>query len=463
VGAVSYFVKQLEQVCKLRGTHAVMAPLVQTFLEEILFEKKTTLYDQALVSRLADSDVGEHLRAVFVPLIRARTTTVQKRLPETAPIALSGWKPYQVTHSERHPVLQASRTLFNLVPCNRELEVAVANFVNRAGDVAAFAKNAGPQCLRIDYLATGSRLSFYTPDFFVRSKEGHYYLVETKGREDKDVPRKAKAAMAWCESASTKQCKWEYVYVPQGVFERLTGDTMAALARTCQPALTALIESEDTSAQMPLFAAAARAEAEELEKAPELKGIVDEATIHALPPRYRKAVEQATMLFRFFENKEGMNYAPVFNALLGSLDEAARGLLVRRLQPAMPSKVPDQKTWLDPCLRDADRRMQTHYQNMAQNLKRTLVFNNGIMPLGLLRSCMEYALNDNTKIDGVFQAVKEKFKVAGGRDLLAAVTRIYDFRNTRVAHQEKEITDPKEAQQNLVGWINGLKALTEAA
>jgi len=60
VGAVSYFVKQLEQVCKLRGTHTALAPLVQTFLEEILFEKKTNLYDQALVSRLGDSDVGEH-------------------------------------------------------------------------------------------------------------------------------------------------------------------------------------------------------------------------------------------------------------------------------------------------------------------------------------------------------------------------------------------------------------------
>jgi type III restriction enzyme len=462
VGAVSYFVKQLEQVCKLRGTHAALAPLVQTFLEEMLFEKKTNLYDQSLVSRLGDSDVGEHLRAVFVPLIRARTTMVQKRAPETTPVALSSWKAFQVTHSERHPVHQANRTLFNLVPCNRELEVAVAKFVDHAGDVAAFAKNAGPQCLRIDYLASGSRLAFYTPDFFVRSKEGHYYLVETKGREDKDVPRKAKAAVAWCEAASTKKCRWEYVYVPQGVFERLTGDTLAALARTCQPALQALIESDDTSLQMPLFAAAAQAEADEREKAPEMKGIVDEATLQALPPRYRKAVEQATMLFRFFENKEGMNYSPVFNALLGSLDEAARGLLVRRLQPAMPAKVPDQKTWFEPYLRDTDRRMQPHFEKMAQKLKSTLVFNNGIMPLGLLRDCMEYALNDNTKIDGVFQAVKEKFKVAGGRELLAIVTRIYDFRNTRVAHQEKETNDPKEAQQHLVGWIKGLKALTEA-
>jgi hypothetical protein len=72
---------------------------------------------------------------------------------------------------------------------------------------------------------------------------------------------------------------------------------------------------------------------------------------------------------------------------------------------------------------------------------------------------MEYALNDNTKIEGVFHAVKLKFKVAA----ICSVqfTGIYDFRNTRVAHQEKEITNPKEAEQNLIGWIKGLRALTE--
>jgi type III restriction enzyme len=173
--------------------------------------------------------------------------------------------------------------------------------------------------------------------------------------------------------------------VPQGVFERLTGDTFGALTRTCQPALKTVIDSEDTSDQLPLFAAAARAEAAEDDKAPQLKGIVDDAILQALPPRYRKAAEQATMLFRFFENMEGMNYSPVFTALLGSLDVAARGLIVRRLEPAMPATVPDQKTWFDPYLRDADRRSQPRYEKIAQNLKRTLVFNNGIMPLGLLR------------------------------------------------------------------------------
>ena len=462
VGAVSYFVREFEQICKLRGTHAVLAPLVQTFLEQILFEKKTDLYDPAIISRLGDSDVAEHLRAVFVPLIRARTTTTETRTPDTAPIAISTWRPFQVTHSERHPVIPANNTLFNLVPCNRELEVAVANFIDHASDVAAFAKNAGPQCLRIDYLAAGSRLAFYTADFFVRSKVGHCYLVETKGREDKDVARKAKAAIAWCEAASTEKCLWEYIYVPQGVFERLTGDSIAALARTCQPALANLLGEEDKSAEMPLFAAAAQAEVAKQEKSPELEGIVDDKTLQALPPRYRKAVEQATMLYRFFENKEGINYSPVFTALLGSLDEAARGLILRRLQPAMPPKVPDQKTWFDPYLGSTDRRTQPHFQRVAQNLKRTLVFNNGIMPLGLLRDCMEFALNDNTKIDGVFVTVREKFKVTGARNLLAALTRIYEFRNTHVAHQEKEITNPKEARRHLIEWIEGLKALSES-
>ncbi len=272
IGAVSYYVKQLEIICKLRGLHPILAPLIQTFLEEILFEQKTTLFDPALVARLADSDVGEHLRAVFVPLIRSRTTTSEERLIAEPPKSLNAWKPYQVTLSERRPALEAVKTLFNLVTCNRELEVAVAKFCDRAPDVAAFAKNAGPQCLRIDYLANGDRLAFYTPDFFVRTIDGHYYLVETKGREERDVPLKAKAAIAWCKAASgmttevattnpnvrsadfsqQKAGTWHYLYIPQGVFERMAGDTVAELARACAPALQNLLQSEEFQ-DLPLF------------------------------------------------------------------------------------------------------------------------------------------------------------------------------------------------------------------
>ncbi|MDI6776675.1 MAG: hypothetical protein QMD03_05445 [Syntrophales bacterium] len=41
-----------------------------------------------------------------------------------------------MTHSVHHPAVPAEHTLFNLVPCNRELEVAMTQFLDRAPDVA---------------------------------------------------------------------------------------------------------------------------------------------------------------------------------------------------------------------------------------------------------------------------------------------------------------------------------------
>ncbi|WP_205370855.1 DEAD/DEAH box helicase [Thermoleptolyngbya sp. PKUAC-SCTB121] len=451
VGAVSYYVKQLETICKLRGLHPILAPLIQTFLEEILFEQKTTLFDPALVARLADSDVGEHLRAVFVPLIRSRTTTTEERLMVEPPKSLNAWKPYQVTLSERRPALEAAKTLFNLVTCNRELEVAVAKFCDRAPDVAAFAKNAGSQCLRVDYLANGDRLAFYTPDFFIRTLDGHYYLVETKGREDRDVPLKAKAAIAWCEAASSETTQWHYLYIPQGVFERMAGDTIAELARACAPALQNLLQSEEFQ-DLPLFVNLGQVD----EEASEVDSLIDPAILNALPSRYRRAADQSVMLYRFFENKEGMNYAPVFTALLGSIDEVAKGFLVRRLQPEMPVTVEDQKAWFAPYLGGVDRKSEDYYRKLAQNLKRTLVFNNGLSLIGLLRSCLDYALNDTTKIGGVFEALQTQLRFQGGRKFLETVTRINDFRNTYIAHQEQELTDKNLAEQELKIWIEAL-------
>jgi type III restriction enzyme len=300
-------------------------------------------------------------------------------------------------------------------------------------------------------------LAFYTPDFFARTENGNYYLVETKGREDVDVPRKARAAVAWCESASTKNCKWEYVYVPQGVFGRMTGNSFEELVRTCQPALENVLQSEQLEERFPLFAGVLEPE----EERPELKDLVDEATLKALPSRYQKAVEQAAMLFRFLENKQGINFASVFNPLLGSLDEAAKGLILRKLQNDLPPTVPEQKAWFSPYLEDVDQPLRNHLEKMASNLKRTLVFNNGLSPVGLLRSCLEYALDEKTKLGGVFASVKSHFSFSNAADLLTQVAEINDFRNTYVAHQEKELADSRLAKTHLGKWIGGLRSIVE--
>lgn len=452
VGAITFYEQELEYICKIRNTHLVLGPLLQTFFEKILFERESSIFDSTLAARLSNDDVREHVRAIFVPLIMQKILREQIRAPESEPISITSWKPFQVTSSERRPVLPSPRTVFNLVPCNRTLEVAFTEFCTRAEDVTAFAKNAGPQCLRIDYLSGGMRLAFYTSDFLVRTTDGLCYLVETKGRVDRDVPIKARAAKEWCRSASKKPSRWEYVYVPEEVFYRFHGNSIDELARTCAPALKQLLEERTAADTMPLFAGLMG----DWERIDETQDVVDGKLLEAFPPRLRKAADEAISLYRFFEKKTEVNYAPVFAALFGIIDDLSRSILLQRLTPAMPPNMIEQRSWFDPYFGEADPRTVPHFKEMARNLRKTLVYQSGVSPIGLLRSCMDYALNDNTKLTGVFEAVKKAFRIKGSQQVFEQVQGINNFRNTRVAHQQKPLKDQKETKQALKEWILGV-------
>ena len=177
----------------------------------------------------------------------------------------------------------------------------MTHFADQAPDVAAFCKDAGPQSLRIDYLTATGRIAFYTPDFLVRLFGGGYLLVETKGREDQDVPAKARAAVAWCRAASTKKLKWDYLYVLQGVMGKLSSNRIEDLVRTCAPALANLLKEED-DVQLPLpFGETPDVTETMLEK------FISAEDLASLPSRYRKAVEHAVTLYQFTEKKKDIS------------------------------------------------------------------------------------------------------------------------------------------------------------
>ncbi len=449
--ALSFFVQELEAACHVRNMHTVLAPLLQTFLGEMLFGENVSLVDKRLTGRLADQDVREHIRAVFIPLIRRRTVKTEKRRSAGTRDSLSKWRPYQATFSETRPVRKAAKTVFNLVPCNRSLEVATSDFLDRASDVSAFAKNAGPQALRIDYLTADHRLAFYSPDFFVRDAEGAHYIAETKGRQDNDVPRKAEAAIEWCKSASRSGGSWSYVFVPQAVMEGLTSSRFADLVRASAPALQNLLSETTRAPELPLFGEGAKEKAEEFYSA---------ATLAKLSPRERKAAEDAAELFRYFENKsEGPNFAPVLNVLLGPFDEAAKSMILGLLRAAVPSDRRLQEVWFDPNMEKIAKRDLRHYQGMATNLRRALLFGNLHSAIGLLRSCLDFALNDMTGLDGVFGAVRTSFRLPGSRKLLERIAEVNDVRNTYVAHHEKDLTDKAIARQQLKAWVETLSLI----
>ena len=91
----------------------------------------------------------------------------------------------------------------------------------------------------------------------------------------------------------------------------MAGDTITELARACAPALQNLLQAEEFQ-DLPLFVNFGQID----DEATAVDSLIDLAILNALPSRYRRAADQAVMLYRFFENKEGMNYAPVFTSLL---------------------------------------------------------------------------------------------------------------------------------------------------
>lgn len=449
IGAISFYREELEHIAKIRGTHGLLAPLLETFITEILFQEKVTLFDPRLLGRLASMDVREHIRATFVPLILARTTIKEERMAQSGGLSVSSWKPFQVTHSVHHPAIHGDKTLFNLVPCNRDFEVAMTHFLDHAPDIAAFCKNAGPQALRVDYLTGNGQLSLHTPDFIIRLLDNSYVLCETKGRVDKDVPLKASAAVSWCKAASQSGVKWQYLYVPEGTFEHLSDNRVEMLIRTCAPALQDVL-SETVQPQLTLpFGEAGTVQND-------LKEFIAPVDFAHLPSRYQKAVEQSVTIFRFLENKAHVSFAPIFTPLLGPLDESAKGVLLDFLGKNVPDDRIKQRDFFEADLRYMSQGEARAYIESARNLRRTLVDRNGVMPIGLLLWCLKYTRNPHRSLGGIFKAVEMRFSNFAKKDLYEMIDRIYSVRNEYIAHQNRELNDPNLARRTLQEWIQGL-------
>ena len=68
--------------------------------------------------------------------------------------------------------------------------------------MSAFAKNYFAVGFKLDYVKADGDLSNYTPDFIVRTTDGTVWIVETKGREEIDVPQKMARLRQWCADAT---------------------------------------------------------------------------------------------------------------------------------------------------------------------------------------------------------------------------------------------------------------------
>jgi type III restriction enzyme len=223
---IGYYARRIAQDVKLPSQFAALAPKVRAFLEQKAFGGPVDLQPAAMVKAIS-SNVAQYvtvktfveaLRKLVVSELRPHLVHAGRPLSETPPFPWS------------RPTLPAGKCVFNLVPCDNQLEKKFAEFLQRADDVARFAKLPEQFGFTIEYTDNVGNLRYYEPDFVAVTLDGAHYLIETKGLEDVNVAHKDRAAQLWCENATVLTGKsWAYVKVMQKEFETLQPEDFAAL------------------------------------------------------------------------------------------------------------------------------------------------------------------------------------------------------------------------------------------
>lgn len=455
--AISVYAREIEKVCRLQNSFPVIAPLLQRFVQEVLFERKVNLYNGEVDHRMGDVDVAEHIRATFVPIIRKSTIQEQKRQTKDTGLNISAWKNFQATSSDRRPCVEAEKTPFNLVPCSSPFEAEFADFLNECEDIAAFVKNAGPQKLMVDYLAPSGRPALYWPDFMVRLKNGECLLVETKGQTDEAAGLQAKAAVEWCKTASKSGTKWTYVFVSVPIFEGNNDFSMQALARACEPKLRSLLDSlKSQQSELPFDETP---EEVRQDKADKFLGDIDVST---LPESVLRAVQEAISLLEFAKKMNHSQFASAFTSLLAPWESLCGKLLIEEMLPYVPQDKDEQKYYFEPYLPGAlPEKQVSELKKHAFNLRKNLLFRAYHNRIGCLLFCLSLGSADRFQgyqLGGVWDDVKEAFGAPEFQNLIPIMDSMNRFRGEYVVHSGEghQISDVAVAEAAMREWVRGL-------
>lgn len=231
---VAFFARQLLKDLRLVGGYDVLYGKVKTFMREYLFSPSpVNLEDPVTLRNLSEPDAGKILYDSFKAAINALTIqeTGTTRIEDR--IRLKETRPFRTDY---RAYLNASKSIFNKVvgePNSGGFEVSFAAFLEAAPDVDAFAKNYLAVGFKLDYVKANGDLSNYTPDFFIRTKDGVVWIIETKGRQELDLPQKMARLKQWCADANAAEengQRYNFVFVDQTGFEKHAPKTFAALA-----------------------------------------------------------------------------------------------------------------------------------------------------------------------------------------------------------------------------------------
>lgn len=215
---IGYFAQTIMRELRLFSGYDVLHGKVKEFIGVHLFGRAVELEDPNTLRNLSEPAATKTVIETIKKGINGLTVRDKGDAEIRDTIKLRRTRPFV---AKDQAYLVPRKSVFNLIIGDSRLELRFAGFLEGCADVVSYAKNYLAVHFKLDYVNADGDISNYYPDFLVKLSDKRIVIVETKGREDLDVPLKMARLKQWCEDINRVQSDvtYDYVYVDESGFE----------------------------------------------------------------------------------------------------------------------------------------------------------------------------------------------------------------------------------------------------
>ena len=216
---IGYFAQTLMKDLRLVSGYDVLYGKVKAFVQEQLFDRPVELESPNTLRNLSEPAATKTLIETFKKAINALTVQDKGDAEIRDTIKLRQTRPFV---AKDQGYLIPKKSVFNRIIGDSHFELLFASFLEDCSDVVSYTKNYLAVRFKLDYVKADGDISNYYPDFLVKLSAKQIFIVETKGREEIDVPPKMQRLRQWCEDINRAQTDVEYdfAYVDEESFEK---------------------------------------------------------------------------------------------------------------------------------------------------------------------------------------------------------------------------------------------------
>ena len=211
---IGYFAQTLMKDLRLVSGYDVLYGRVKAFVQEQLFDRPVELETPNTLRNLSEPAATKILIETFKKAINALTVQEKGDAEIRDTIKLRQTRPFV---AKDQGYLIPKKSVFNRIIGDNHFELLFARFLEDSIDVVSYAKNYLAVRFKLDYVNANGDISNYYPDFLVKLSAKRIFIVETKGREELDLPLKMQRLRQWCEDINRVQTdvKCDFAYVDE--------------------------------------------------------------------------------------------------------------------------------------------------------------------------------------------------------------------------------------------------------